>query len=316
MQNGVRFAIAPSDGTPIYYAVTEPARGPAGPSFPAVPDDAHAMAPSLVLCDGIGCDGFIWKYLRRDLGDGHRMVHWNYRGHGRTPPPRDPRRIGIADVVEDLGAVLADSGTERAVVFGHSMGVQIALEAYRRLRGRVVGLVLLCGASGHPLRTFKGSNRLERWLPTMRFALARAPGLTNRIWHALLPTGLAHRIATRTEINGELILREDFMPYLEGLCRVDLGLFTAMLAEAGRHSADELLPTIDVPVLIVAGERDGFTPARRSRAMHQAIPGAELLMLADGTHTAPLERPDAVTRAVSAFLDRVYGSIPPPGTTT
>src|SRR4051812_37060422 len=64
------------DGTPIYYRV----RGP-------------AQAPAVIFCDGIGCDGYVWKYLEASLADSHRIVHWHYRGHGKSPMPRDSRRV-------------------------------------------------------------------------------------------------------------------------------------------------------------------------------------------------------------------------------
>jgi pimeloyl-ACP methyl ester carboxylesterase len=287
----VGFAIAPADGTPIHYSVTEPA-------------GADAATPTAVLCDGIGCDGYVWKYLRRMLRAGHRVIHFQYRGHGRTPMPRDPARVAIADLADDLAAVLDDCGVDRAVLLGHSMGVQVVLETYRRHRDRVAALVLMCGAPGLPLRTFKGSDMLERLLPVLRFAVERAPGLVNTFWRVVTPTKLSYNVAAWTEINRVLIEVEDFMPYLEGIARVKPSLFVAMLAEAGRHDASDLLPRIEVPVLIVAGGRDGFTPASRSRAMHDAIPGSELLLIERGSHTAPLESPHLVGETIADFLER------------
>jgi pimeloyl-ACP methyl ester carboxylesterase len=238
------------DGTPIFYRV----RGPAN-------------ASAIVFCDGIGCDGYVWKYLEAQLASTHRIVHWHYRGHGRTPMPRDPRRVDITDLADDLAAVLdaAVGDGASAVVAGHSMGVQVCLEMYRRHRARVTGLVLLCGSYGTPLRTFKGKRTLEQVLPYVKFLVDRIPGTVARVWSSLVPTELAYQIATRFELNGELIRREDFLPYLDHMAKIDVRLFIDMLAAAGRHSARELLEHIAVPTLIVSGERDGFTPAHLSR---------------------------------------------------
>ena len=71
---------------------------------------------------------------------------------------------------------------------------------------------------------------------------------------------------------------------------------------AGQHSADDLLPTIRVPSLVIAAGRDGFTPPERSRAMAAAIPGATLLEIPDASHTAPIERPQLIDEAVRNFL--------------
>jgi len=303
------FAVG-SDGTPIYYSL----RGPLAPGPSAA-----------CLCDGIGCDGFVWKYLEPRLARRRPVVHFNYRGHGRTPLPRDPDRVTIADCADDLAGVLdAAAGHARAaaagprpaafdkvVLIGHSMGVQVCLETLRRHPGRVAGLVLLCGSYGTPLRTFKNSRLLEDALPAIRLAIHAVPRAVTALLRTTLPTQLAYRVAAATEINGALVDPEDFMPYLRHMSQVDPRLFVDMLAAAGRHTARETLAEVRVPTLIVAGDQDGFTPLALSEEMHRLIGGSELCVIHGGTHTAPIERPDEVGERVGAFLDRLAAGAPP-----
>src|SRR5437879_439108 len=96
-------------------------------------------APALVCCDGIGCDGFAWKYIARDFATRNRIVRWHYRGHGRSGIPKDASRVGFDDISSDLDAVLQATGTAQAVLLGHSMGVQVALEHHRGARNRCSG---------------------------------------------------------------------------------------------------------------------------------------------------------------------------------
>ncbi len=281
------YAVAPSDGSPLFYESW---------------GERDGTTPVL-LCDGIGCDGYVWRYLRSDLGT-RFTLHPHYRGHGRTAAPKDPARVTIADLADDVACVLDDALVDRAVLIGHSMGVQVALETVRRHPSRVAGLVLVCGASSHPLRTFKAAANLEELLPTIQKWIGRVPGIVNRITRTLLPTRLAYEVASRLEIRRELVEPADFMPYLEGMARIDVRLFVAMLSSAGQHSADDLLPEISVPALVVAGGRDGFTPPERSRAMAEAIPGAELLEIPNASHTAPIERPHLVDWTIRDFIAR------------
>ena len=281
------YAVAPSDGSPLFYE----SWGERGRATP------------VLLCDGIGCDGYVWRHLRHDLG-GRHCVHSHYRGHGRTPSPHDPARVNIEDLADDVACVLDDALVDRAVLIGHSMGVQVALETYRRHAARVAGLVLVCGAASHPLRTFRGSAVLEEWLPVIQKWIHRVPGVINRVTRVILPTRLAYEVASRLEIRRELIEPADFMPYLEGMARIDARLFVAMLSAAGRHSADDLLPQVTVPTLVVAGGRDGFTPPERSRAIAAAVPDAEILEIPNASHTAPIEHPQLVNATVRDFLAR------------
>jgi pimeloyl-ACP methyl ester carboxylesterase len=285
MREGYAVAL---DGAPIYYRVL---------------GRQEANAPALVLCDGIGCDGYVWKYLVPALEADYKLVHWHYRGHGRTPVPRDRKRLGIPDLADDLVEVMNAVDVPRAAFFGHSMGVQVCLEGFRRHHDRVTALCLMCGSYGHPLRTFKGRRTLDDVLPWVSFAVSRVPRLAASFLRTAVPTTLAYAIATRTEINGELVHIDDFMPYLEHIGNLEPTLFLGMLANAGRHSAKEVLPAIDVPTLVVAGARDGFTPAWLSEEMCRRIPGAQMLMIEDGSHTAPIERPDLVCRTIRTFLE-------------
>jgi pimeloyl-ACP methyl ester carboxylesterase len=274
------------DGTPLFYESW----------------GERDREPALAFCDGIGCDGYVWRYLREEFAQ-RWSVHHHYRGHGRTPVPVERERVRIEDLADDLASVLDDAGIRRAVLVGHSMGVQVALETYRRHRARVAGLVLICGAPSNPLRTFRGSAALEDLLPKIQKVAQRLPSIINRVTRAVLPTRLAFEMAARLEIQRELVRPSDFMPYLEGMSRVDIRLFVAMLTSAGSHSTEDLLPDIDVPTLLISGGRDGFTPPERSRDMARVIPGADLLEIPDGSHTAPIERPTVVCERVRQFLE-------------
>ncbi len=77
-----------------------------------------------------------------------------------------------------------------------------------------------------------------------------------------------------------------------------------MLRAAGEHTAEDLLARVRVPVLVVAGSKDSFTPAAVSEAMAEAIPGAELELIPGGTHLAPLEHHTEIAQRISAFLAR------------
>ena len=281
------YAVASSDGSPLFYE----SWGTRGTQTP------------VVLCDGIGCDGYVWRYLKADLG-ARFGVHPHYRGHGRTAAPRDPARVTIEDLADDIACVLDDALVDRVVLIGHSMGVQVALETYRRHIDRVAGLVLVCGAPSHPLKTFRGSAALEDLLPRIQKWIHRVPGVINRVTRAVLPTRFAYEVASRLEIQRDLVEPADFMPYLEGLARIDARLFAAMLSAAGQHSADDLLPSVVIPSLVIAGARDGFTPPERSRAMAEAIPGSEFLEVPNASHTAPIERPHLIDWTIGDFLQR------------
>ena len=95
---------------------------------------------------------------------------------------------------------------------------------------------------------------------------------------------------------------EDFRPYLSHMKSVDFPMFVGMLSAAGEHTAIDVLSEIRVPVLIIAGERDTFTPPYLAEKMAKLIPDAKLLLVREGTHVAPIEQHDLVDGAIETFL--------------
>ena len=270
-------------------------------------------SPAVVLCDGIGCAGWIWRRLFPDLAGRRRVIHWNYRGHGRTEPPRDPERASLLECVRDLYTVLDAAGEPSAVLVGHSMGVQVCLEAHRQAPARVRALVLMCGAPGRLLDTFHGSRTLAVAFPVVEQLVLAYPAAARWVARQVLPTEFAVQVANRSEVNPDLLHRRDLEHYLADAAEVDPGAFVRILGSAAAHDATDHLREIDVPTLVVAGERDTFTPRGLSTRMHAAIPGSELLFLPAGTHTGPLEHPELVTLRVEKFLAERVGAGAPGG---
>jgi len=259
--------------------------------------------PAVLLTDGVGCAGYIWRFLRPELARHHRTLHWNYRGHGQSEAPADPARISIADCVDDLFVVLDAAGERRAVLAGHSMGVQVALEAHRREPERVAGLILVCGSPGRALDAVHDVPLAAAAHPNAQAAVARFPGVSRLLFRSVVPTELALRLALAFEVNDKLVAREDLVHYLDDLADVDPALFVKLLGSAAHSDATDHLPSIAVPTLIIAGEKDAFTPMWLSVKMHAGIPGSELLVLPGGSHVGPLEHPELCNLRIEKYFN-------------
>ena len=104
------------------------------------------------------------------------------------------------------------------------------------------------------------------------------------------------------ELNGRLVRREDFQPYLEHMAQLDIDLFARTLKAASEHSADLYLEQIQKPTLVFAAEKDGFTPPSVSETMAERIPNAELCMVPGASHSAPIEVPELFSLRVEKFF--------------
>lgn len=262
----------------------------------------EAGAVPLVMCDGLGCSGFAWKHLIRQLVPRHPIVRWNYRGHGRSGLARDPRALGIAEAVGDLAQILDARAIGRAVLVGHSMGAQVILEFHRRFPERVLALIPICGSYGSPLDTFHNTDLLKKLLPHLLAAAERFPEFSRKFTGVLMPSELAYQYARWVEVNRHLVRREDLEPYFTHLAHMDPIAFLHTLESAAAHTTWDHLPEIRVPTLIVAADSDSFTPYRVSEEMHAAIEGSEMLTVFSGTHTAIIEQPEMIALRMERFL--------------
>jgi pimeloyl-ACP methyl ester carboxylesterase len=264
---------------------------------------------ALVACNGIGVSTFFWRRLSQHFaGLAYTFVTWDYRGHGRSPVPEHPESLTIASCARDLWKVADAAGVREAVLLGHSMGSQVILEGYRLDPGRVLGLVPMLGAAGKVLGGFLGGAPLT---PVFRLlvevgaanaelgqqavrAILKLPG----VWQAIRALGMVHP---------DLCPREDFEPYFEHLSQLDLRGYFALARDLLSHDASDLLEQIRIPVLVVAAERDLFAPAARSKEMAARIPGAQLLVLREGSHAALVEQPELLALTLEKFLARPDG---------
>ncbi len=282
------------DGTRLAYRLY----GPVG-------SEASPQRAKVLLCDGISCDGYIWRDLLPVLARDADVLHLNYRGHGRSGLPKRPADCTIADIASDIDFVLGALGWSDAILIGHSMGVQVALEAAFRYPTRVRALVLCCGSFGRVLDTFRHTDLGARLLPFLDAVTQTWTSTVSAAMRALLPSPLTYVLAALTEIKAERIRPKDLQPYLDHFARMPMDLFMGLLSDAAQRTSLPFLPRVDQPTLIIAGQDDGFTPLASSRLLVRTLPHAELLVVPGTSHTAPLEAPETFESAITTFIARL-----------
>ena len=198
---------------------------------------------------------------------------------------------------------------------GHSMGVQVALEAHRRAPERVAGLVLVCGAPGQLLDTFHDSPRPPGTRSPARAARLRALPASSR---AARFRALVHergRDGVRARLRGEpraRAPRDDLQRYFDDLAPGGPGALRAAARVGGRRTTRrDHLPQVTVPTLVVAGERDAFTPLRLSGAHAPGHPRQRAARRAGRHARRPLEHPELVAERIARVPRRARARVAP-----
>lgn len=278
-----------ADGSALTYTVNEP--------------DTE-VKPALVCANGAGVSTFFWDHLAEHFGqEGHRVLLWDYRGHGASGAPVDLEGLDIEACARDLLRVMDAVGIEEAVLLGHSLGAQVILETWHIAPGRVRGLVPVLGSPGRVADTFLDPRVGRKVIDVATEITDRAPEMMRIGFRAGAKSPAVRRFARMLGVvHEDLAPDEDLGRYLEHLAHLDPKVFFRMVAAAQAHDATPYLEKIDVPTLVVAGERDLFTPRERSMEMVRAIPNAELLDIPRGSHIALVEQPELLHLRLEKFL--------------
>ena len=244
-----------------------------------------ADGPTIVLTHGWGANATEWYYLKKHLGDRFRLIAWDLPGLGLSKRP-DNNDYSLDKMARDLDAVVDLAGNTPVVLLGHSIGGMISLTYCRlfpeSLGRKVSGLVLVHTTPTNPVRTTKNAGlytALQKPViePLLHLTIWLSPLVWAMNWMSYL-NGSAHRSTEKesfagTETRGQLDFATRFMPHASPAV-LARGMF-GMLA----YDASATLKTIDVPVLVVPGDRDatprprpapGWTRTSRSRGWRRS----------------------------------------------
>jgi pimeloyl-ACP methyl ester carboxylesterase len=240
--------------------------------------------PALVLLHGWVGDGpSTWRPQLDGLCDECMVVAWDAPGAGRSTDP--PERFGLDGYADCLAGFLERLGLDTACVAGLSFGGILALALQRRHSTMSNALILASAYAG-----WAGSLPPDLADRRLRQALALADGTPEAFVGALLPTMFSKTMPPETI--------DDFRASMQAFHPRG---FRAM-ARASAEDVRDVLPHVDVPTLLVYGDRDVRAPLTVAEALQAAISGSRLVVLSDAGHLCNIEAPDEFNDAVRDFL--------------
>lgn len=266
-----------------------------------------ADGPTFLFCNGYATTHFYWRHVLDHFRGKARLITWDYRGHGRSGPSQTLRGLTMADVARDIEAILDATDTRDVVLFGFSYGCQVIFEAYRHLSDRVIGMVPLFGTFEHPFNHVFHPRLGPKLFKLFQKGAGRlAPG-PMRLMGKTAHSPIGYRLGQLTGMIEWNIPHHEMKPFFEHYNDLHVPSWVAMGEAAQAHSARDVLPTVDVPTLIISGGKDSWTPFHMSEQMRQLIPSPQYHHLPKATHTALLGHAPVVIELLDAFIDQTYG---------
>ncbi|MFI6642268.1 alpha/beta fold hydrolase [Streptomyces sp. NPDC050504] len=310
------------DGTELYYEVDEAGEvdGPepkaAGARKKRLFGRTGPAPVTVVFSHGYCLSQDSWHFQRAALRGVVRTVHWDQRSHGRSErgrAQRDGAPVDIELLGRDLKAVIDAAAPEGPLVLvGHSMGgmtVMALAEQFPELvRDRVVAVAFVGTSSGKLAEVsyglpVAGVNAVRRVLPGVLRALGSQTELVERGRRATadLFAGLVKRYSFGSKDVDPGVAR--FAERLIEGTPIDV-VAEFYPAFTAHDKVAALARFADLPVLILAGDKDLITPSSHSEAVAAALPDAELVIVEDAGHLVMLEHPEVVTERLAGLLAR------------
>ena len=262
--------------------------------------------PCIVFANGLGGTYIAFRHLY-DALDQYKTICWDYRGLYTSEACKQPGCNTVAHQVDDLMAILDHEGVGAAVVVGWSMGVQVGFEAIRRHPDRVRGMLAINGTYGRAFRTVMGSRLVGRTIPMLLRLVKAQAALAGYATKRLAGSDALIAAMKRVGLVSQTIDIEIFRAVAAGFQSIDWRIYSDLLSRLDEHDAEEVLPTIQVPISIVTGDRDLMTPPSTAEHMHRTIPGSRMVVIEGGTHYTPVEYPAVIVEELGRLLDRIPG---------
>jgi pimeloyl-ACP methyl ester carboxylesterase len=268
--------------------------------------------PTVVFSHGFSLNSTLWHHQIKELPAQMRMVMYDQRGHGYSGlPPSDDWSLDA--LAHDMEAVIRDAANrEPVIVVGHSMGGMTLLkyaELYPEAIGaRVRGLVLVDTTS---------ADVMGGLLPTTaRRVQAAIEGINEIALRAL--QGRSDNVDLfRRRANNLVYLMTRLMGFGHDPSPTQVAFVEQLLSDVPSSVWFKLIPTmlgmdvsraldaIDVPALVIVGDRDKLTPLAAAERIADGIRDSELVVLRDTGHVPMLERADEFNGLLRRFIARV-----------
>lgn len=252
---------------------------------------------AVLFLHGFPSSSYDWHALWPLMGDEKRMVCLDFVGFGLSEKPKNHSYslFEQADIVEQLVKQL---GIKRVKIIAHDMGTTVTCELLARREKKLLGFAV------QSVLLMNGSVHIELAHLTPSQQLLRSPlgSIFAKLSSKLIFKAQLKKILGKPVLNNELEAMWALMSYRQGKAR--LAQTISYIEERYRFSHRWIPPLtrLDIPVLILWGQKDPVAVAAIAEKLAQEIPTAKLQWLPQLGHYPQLEDPVVVADAINLFL--------------
>ncbi|MFG1655000.1 alpha/beta fold hydrolase [Micromonospora chersina] len=255
----------------------------------------HGSGQPIVLIHGFPFNGATWEKMSGPLlAAGYRVITYDRRGFGNSAQPAFGYDYNT--FAADLDVLMTELDLRNAILIGHSMGtgeVTRYLGAYGS--DRVDRAVLMAPLAPFLLKTADNPEGVDKSL----FEGFKAAIIQDRFAYL---TQFCDAFFNYSETKGKWVSEEAYRAHWEIGARASAkGTYDCVDAWLTDFRGD--LPNINIPVLIIQGDKDNVLPypATGQRLQHM-LSNCQMITLKGAPHGTPWTHPTEVNQAIMEFI--------------
>ncbi len=240
---------------------------------------------AVLFIHGFPFDHTMWQAQVDEFSKDYMCVSYDIRGLGESSA--GDGQFTMESFVDDLETILDELKLNRPILCGLSMGGYISLRALERMQERF-SAAILCDTKS------EADNNEGK--------LKRAAGIKRINKEGLAPFAKDFI----TNCFGDEFKRNkknDFEKIIEKSSQFNaVGVKGCLLAMLSRSDTTTWLGKINIPTLVLCGEKDALTPPAVMKDMFHKIIKAEFAEIPNAGHMVPIENPEVVNKVIRDFL--------------
>jgi pimeloyl-ACP methyl ester carboxylesterase len=223
-----------------------------------------------------------------------RAIVPDLRGLGKSELPPDQDKVTMEQFADDLAELLSKLKIDRKVILvGLSMGGYIVMQFARKYSERL-GAIVLSSTKTASDSAEAAANR-RKLAESIKSTNADTKSILHGVADAMLPKLFSQKSISENAafVDGLRVMIESNNP---------LGVAAAANGMAEREDTTELLGQLDIPVLVVCGEEDKFSPPTEMKQLAQKAKNSKYLEIKNAGHLPPIEQPKIFANAIRDFV--------------
>lgn len=256
--------------------------------------EVHGAGYPLVLAHGFTTTLEMWRSQIGPFSQRYQLVLYDARGHGRTSSPKELDQYSMEIYADDQRALMEHLGIEQAYIGGLSMGAAITLEFAVKYPQMTRAAIVADASAAEPPWAVAAGLDAPQMLQNMRDYIERyGPELFAQLMLESEEGGFG---PPRDPMRRQRRLEHWRNTKPEGF----VGAFKAMRL---RRDLNPYLSSLNMPILLIAGDEDPVVPAMRY--MSELIPHNRAVLIANSPHGTAVRQPAAFNLAVLNFLEKI-----------